>query len=78
MLLLQQEDLQALLRKHSKLIDGTLGRCPEELMHIELEEGAWPVYRRPYPVPVVHIETFNRELEHLVPIGVLTPMRDTE
>ena len=47
-------------------------------MHIELEEGAQPVYRRPYPVPVVHMETFCRELEHLVSIGVLTLTRETE
>ena len=54
----QQEDLQALLRKDSKLFDGTLGRYPGKPMHIDLEEGARPVYRRPYPVPVVHMETF--------------------
>ena len=47
-------------------------------MHIKLEDGARPVYRRPYPVPVVHMETFRRELEHLVQIGVLTPTRDSE
>ena len=74
----QQGDLQALLSKHTKLFDGTLGRYPGKPMHIELEEGAQPVYRRPYPVPVVHMETFRRELEHLVQIGVLTPTRDTE
>ena len=54
----QQEELKALLSKHSKLFDGTLGRYPGTPMHIELEEGATPVYRRPYPVPVVHMETF--------------------
>ena len=72
----QQEELQALLRKHAKLFDGMLGRYPGEPMHIELEEGAQPVYRRPYPVPGVHIETFRQELEHLVHIGLLTPTRD--
>ena len=74
----QQADLRTLLHKHSKLFDGTLGRYPGEPMHIELEKGAQPVYRRPYPIPVVHMETFRRELEHLVRIGVLSPTRDSE
>ena len=74
----QQEELTALLSKHTKLFDGTLGRYPGTSMHIELEEGATPVYRRPYPVPVVHMETFRRELEHLFKIGVLSPTRDSE
>ena len=78
LLVSQQADLRALLRKHAKLFDGTLGRYPGEPMHIELEEGAQPVYRRPYPVPVVRMETFRKELEHLVQIGVLSPTRDSE
>ena len=74
----QQADLRVLLRKHTKLFDGTLGRYPGEPMHIELEERAQPVYRQPYPVPVVHMETFRKELEHLVEIGVLSPTQDSE
>jgi hypothetical protein len=60
------------------LFDGTLGLYPGELMHIELKEGAQPVYRRPYPVPMVHMATFKKELEHLVELGVLSPVWDTE
>ena len=47
-------------------------------MHIELEQNTQPVYRLPYPVPQVHLETFRKELQHLVDIGVLSPVRDTE
>ncbi len=47
-------------------------------MHIELESGAQPVYCRPYPVPMVHMATFKKELDHLVEIGVLLPVWDTE
>ena len=74
----QQDDLQALLHKHSKLFDSMLGCYPGKQMHIELKEWAQPVYWRPYPVPVVHMETFCRELEHLVRSGVLTPTWDSE
>ena len=74
----QRADLRVLFAKHIKLFDGTLGRYPGEPMHIELQEGAQPVYRRPYPVPHVHMQTFKKELDHLVELGVLSPVRDTE
>ena len=74
----QQADMRALLARHSKLFDGTLGKYPGEPMHIELIPGAQPVYRRPYPVPQVHMQAFKKELDHLVEIGVLSPVRDTE
>ena len=74
----QQNDLRKLLRKHTKLFDGTLGEYPGVPMHIELEPGARPVYHRLYPIPHVHLATFKKELDHLVEIGVLSPARDTE
>ena len=74
----QQTDLAALLRKHERLFDGSLGKCPGDPMHIELKPGAEPVHRQPYPVPRVHMQTFKKELEHLVSIGVLSPVKDTE
>ncbi len=74
----QQAELHQLLTRHAKLFDGTLGKYPGEPMHIEVEPGATPVYRRPYPVPVVHMAAFKKELEHLVSLGVLSPVRDTE
>ena len=47
-------------------------------MHIDLTPGARLVYRRPYPVSQVHLETFKKELYHLEDIGVSCPVRDTE
>ena len=43
-----------------------------------MEDGAQPVYRQPYTVPMVHMATFKKELDHLVEIGVLSPVQDTE
>ena len=74
----QQADLRVLFAKHTKLFDGSLVKYPGEPMHIELQEGAQPLYRRPYPVPQMHMQTFKKELDHLVSIGVLSPVRDTE
>ena len=74
----QQHQLHQVLSRYTKLFSGELGVYDGDPMHIELEEGAVPVYRRPYPVPHVHMEAFKKELMHLVKIGVLSPVRDTE
>ena len=47
-------------------------------MHIKLEAGARTVYHQPYPVPMVHMAILKKELDHLVEIGVLLPIWDTE
>ena len=41
-------------------------------MDIELINGATPIYKRPYPVAHVHLETSRKEIKHLVEIGVLS------
>ena len=70
----RRQDLLKVLQKHAKLFDGTLGVYPHKKFHIDLEEGAKPVHIRPYAVPIIHHDTFKRELGHLVNIGVLSPM----
>ena len=47
-------------------------------MHIELKKGAYTAYWRPYPIPMVHMATFKKELDHLIEIGVLLTVQDTE
>ncbi len=69
----QKNDLKQVLNEHSKLFDGTLGVCPNRKIHINLMPGAVPKHFRPYAIPVVHLETFKKELIHLVKIGVLSP-----
>ena len=56
----QQRDLRGLLSKYRKLFDSTLGKYPGEPIHIELEDGAQPVYRCPYPIPMGHMATFKK------------------
>ena len=36
-----------------------------------MEPNAKPKHARPYPVPVIHLEAFRKELAHLCKIGVL-------
>ena len=74
----QTTSIKRYILKHETLFDGVLKTFPGQPMHIDLIPGATPVYRRPYPVPQVHLQTFKNELYHLVDIGVLSPVRDTE
>ena len=55
-----------------------LKEYPGQPMHIDLQPNASPVYRRPYPVPQVHLATFKKESDHSVEIGALSPVRDAE
>ncbi len=67
----QKADPKQVLSEFTKLFDSTLGVYPHKKFHIELEPGAKPRHARPYPVPVLHLETFKKELIHLCEIGVL-------
>jgi len=68
----QKLDLYNLLKKHEKLFDGTLGVYPHKKVHIDIDKTAEPKHARAYPVPRIHLETFKKELQHLVEIGVLS------
>jgi hypothetical protein len=45
---------------------------------IDIDENAKPVHARPHPVPRVLLQTFKKELDHLVAIGVLAPQGESE
>ena len=74
----QKEDLKQVLQGHTKLFDGTLGVYPHRKFHIDLIQGAVAKHARPYPVPVIHLQAFKKELLHLVEIGVLSPQGASE
>ncbi len=40
--------------------------------HIDLVPGAIAKNARPYPVPMIHINAFKKELLHLVEMGVIS------
>ncbi len=73
-----KEDLKQVLQEHTKLFDGTLGVYPHRKFHIDLVPGAIAKHARPYPVPVIHLADFKKELLHLVEIGVLSPQCASE
>jgi hypothetical protein len=50
-----------------------LGVYPHRKFYIDLVNGAVAKHARPYPVPVIHLEAFKKEILHLVEIGVISP-----
>ena len=74
----QRRDLFNILSKHNKLFDGSLGVYPHKKVHIDLKPGAKPVHHRAYPVPHVHRQTFKKELDHMVELGILEPCGASE
>ena len=53
------------------MLDGTREVYPHKHFHIDVYPNAKPVYSQPYPVPHIHLSTFNTELDHIVEVGVL-------
>jgi hypothetical protein len=74
----QKSDIRQVINKHTKLFDGTLGVYPHKTFHIDLLPGATPKHSRPYPIPVIHLQSFKKELLHLFEIGVLSPQGASE
>jgi hypothetical protein len=70
--LVQKEDLKKVLKEHTKLFGGTLGVYLHRKFHIDLVPGAIAQHARPYPLPIIHLNAFKKELLHLVEIGVLS------
>ena len=66
------------LHHTTKLFDGTLGVYPHRQFHIDLIQGAVAKHARTYPVLVIHLQAFKKELLHLVEIGVLSPQGASE
>jgi hypothetical protein len=67
----QRLALERVLDMFPTVFDGTLKYYPHSKVHLDLEPGAVPVHKKAYPVPRMHDETFRKESQHLVDIGVL-------
>ena len=74
----QQKELYEVLTKHEKLFDGTLGVYPHKKVHLEVKTNAHPVHMRLYTVTRIHLDTYKRELDHLVDIGVLSSQQTSK
>ena len=75
---IKKEELKRLLRKHSKLFDGSLGKWTGTPYSIDLKEGATPYHARAYPIPKIHENTLRLEVDRLVELGVLKRVNRSE
>lgn len=74
----QRKQLANALSDTAELFDGKLGHFKYAKIHLDVEPGATPVHAKAYSVPKVHEDAFIKELKHLVEIGVLEPIGETE
>ncbi len=56
-----------------KVIWCLLGVYQHTKVHIELKLGANLLHHHDYPVPDVHQQTFEKEFDHIVDLGILEP-----
>ena len=62
-----------LLLSAQDLFSGKLGVYPHKEFTLQLKPDAKPFHSKPYAIPRLHLETFKKELDRLVDIGVLVP-----
>jgi hypothetical protein len=67
----QQEELQTILSQQNKIFFEKDGHYKHKKMDLELLPGAKPIqHAKPYPIPRTQRDIFQKELEHLVQLGV--------
>ena len=69
----QRELFKKTLQKYEILFDGKLGHYPQKKFHIDLVEGAKPVFKKSYHVPFQRESLFKDELQNMVNDGILEP-----
>jgi len=74
----EQQKLEAVLRKHKSLFNGTLGRFKGSKYNIELKKDAEPYHAKPFPVPRVHERTLCIKIDRLCQIGVLKKVNNSQ
>ena len=70
--------LDGLVSKHQDLFDGQLRLLKGIKAHVELVEGAKPVYTKPYRVPYALCPKVELELGKLEKAGVVTPVTSSD
>ena len=67
--------LLRLLKDFEDFFDGALGDWDTKTAELELNTYSKPFNSKYYPVPIINKETFHKELECLVKIGVFNMVK---
>ena len=67
-----------LLQYFGELFNGTIGDWDTDHADLELKPYSKPVNCKYYPVPRINKETFRKDLQRLVKMGVLTPVQQSQ
>ena len=74
----EQQQLYQVLKKHETLFNGTLGTWNTQFVRFTMKEEAKTHSHQYYSTPRTHQETFKKELDELVKIGVLKEVRQSQ
>ena len=74
----ERTQLLSLLGDFKNLFDGALGYWDTEPVDLELNPYSIPFNFKYYPVPRINKENFLKKLKHLVKIGILTPLQQSQ
>ena len=67
----QKQKLAKFLAKYPVLFNGELKVYPHQQLHLDIDPSIKPHVSRAYPIPRTQLNTFKKELDRLVEIGVL-------
>jgi hypothetical protein len=74
----QKAGLLCVLQENKKRFNESLGAYPHKKGYLDIDPNAKLLHSRPYPVPQIHLKTFQMELNYFVRIGVLAPQQESE
>ena len=71
----QRKNLLIILKEFGDFFDGTPGKWDTNTINVEVKPTSKPFNVRYYPVPNINKETFHKDIQRLVEIGVLTTVQ---
>ena len=72
----QKKYFHKVLDKYANVFNvGTREEYPDFEVKLHLIDGAQPVFQKSYSVPQAYVCQFNKELYHLVEVGVFAPCK---
>ena len=74
----ERQVLKKVLEEKVGLFQGRRGNWKRKPVHLELVPGATPSAQRPFPIPQAYQKFVKEEVNRLVAIGLLSPVRESK